>query len=75
MITIQVSQIELGNIIKALENRKKKKQKRIESWLRKKEVGLIIPLEIADHFIEIDTHTAELITPLIERLDLLQIAV
>jgi len=69
MITIQVSECELNNIIASLQSRKNKKSKRAESWQRKKETGLLIPLEVADAFITIDTHTANSIAPLIERLE------
>lgn len=71
MITIQVTECELNNIIQALTTRGMKKQKRAESWLNRKENGsLIIPVEVADSFITIDNHTANgVIRPLIERLE------
>lgn len=70
MITIQVTECELRNIIASLQSRRNKKSKRAEGWLRKKEVGLIIPFEVADAFITIDTHTANaIIAPLIERME------
>lgn len=70
MITIQVTECELNNIIQALESRKKKKVKRSESWERKKQSGLIVPVEVADSFITIDNHNANsIIQPLIERLE------
>ena len=70
MITVQLSECELNNIIQALESRKKKKVKRSESWERKKQVGLIVPLEVADSFITIDNYTANgVIQPLLERLE------
>lgn len=70
MITIQVTECELNNIIQALTTRGMKKQKRAERWEQKKLAGLIVPLEVADSFITIDNHTVNgIIRPLIERLE------
>lgn len=71
MITIQVTECELNNIIQALTTRGMKKQKRAESWANRKENGsLIIPVEVAESFITLDNHTANgIIRPLIERLE------
>ena len=70
MITIQVTECELNNIIQALTTRGMKKQKRAERWEQKKQAGLIVPIEVADSFITIDNHTANgVIRPLIERLE------
>ena len=75
MITIQVTECELNNIIQALTTRGMKKQKRAERWAKKKEEGLIIPVEVADSFITIDNHTANgIIRPLIQRLAFAKIA-
>ncbi len=70
MVTIQVTECELNNIIQALTTRGMKKQKRAERWEQKKQTGLIVPIEVADSFITIDNHTVnEVIRPLIERLE------
>ena len=70
MITIQVTECELNNIIQALTTRGMKKQKRAERWEQKKQAGLIVPIEGADSFITIDNYTANgVILPLIERLE------
>lgn len=70
MITIQVTECELNKIIKSLENYKKKKVKRAEGWQRKKEAGLLIPVEVADAFITLDLNSAnEILIPLIDRLE------
>lgn len=69
MITIQITEQEASVMVKALQKHKTRKQKSANRWMLKKEVGLIVPLEVADHFIQIDTHTAQLITPIIERIE------
>ena len=70
MITIQVTETELNQIIKALQTRKKKKQKRLEAWVDRKVTGqLVIPVEIADHIIALDQNSVDFITPLIDRLE------
>jgi hypothetical protein len=70
MISIQVTECELNNIIQALASREMKKLKRAERWERKKQQGLEVPMDVADSFITIDTHTAnEVIRPLIDKLE------
>ena len=69
MITIEVSEQELGTLIKALHKHANRKRKSVERWQRKKETGLIVPLEVADHFISLDTNTAEILDPIIQRLE------
>ena len=76
MITIEVTECELNNIIQGLTTRRMKKVKRAERWEQKKETGLIVPLEVADSFITIDNHTANgVIKPLIERLEELRVVI
>ena len=75
MNVIEVSDQELSIIIKALAKHARRKQKNVERWNRLKEEGLIVPEEVADHFIEIDGNAVGIITPLIERIECLQVAV
>lgn len=70
MISIQVTECELNNIIQALASREMKKLKRAERWERKKQQGLEVPADVADSFITIDTHMAnQVIRPLIDKLE------
>ena len=75
MSVIEVSDQELSIIIKALAKHAKRKQKNVERWAKRKEEGLIVPIEVADHFIDIDGNTVGIIVPLIERIECLQVAV
>ena len=69
MTAIEVSDQELSILIKALAKHAKRKQKNVERWTRLKEEGLIVPVEVADHFILIDGKAVDIICPLIERLE------
>jgi len=75
MITIEVSEKELNTIIKAIQKHANRKRKSAERWELKKQTGLIVPLEVADHFIEIDTKTAEICSDFISRFESMQVAV
>ena len=75
MITIQIPENQLSTVVKALQKHANRKRKNVERWNKRKEEGLISPLEVADHFIEIDSITAENCQNIIFQLETLNAAI
>jgi len=70
MITIELTESELKQVIKALQTRAKKKTKRADTWYdRVINETLLIPKEVAEAFITVDFSTARLIHNLIDKLE------